>query len=192
MTAFSYRYLGGAAGVLAAGLGAAACAQTTAGEATTPTAPVAARRPSDDADAIFGGSLPPGYRDWRVVSVAHEEGELNDLRAVLGNDVAITAYRAGTLPFPDGAIIARIAWKYVPSEDNNQAFGREQSHVAGPPANGVQFMVKDAKRFADTGGWGFAQFNDGKQVTDRVKLGGCFSCHEPFKQNDLVFTHYAP
>ena len=81
--------------------------------------------------------IPDGYRDWRLVSVAHEEGNLNDLRAILGNDVAIKAYREGKLPFPDGAVIARIAWAYVPSEENNKVFGRDQSFVAGPPRTGT-------------------------------------------------------
>jgi hypothetical protein len=84
---------------------------------------------------------PPGHRDWRLISVAHEEGNLNDLRAILGNDVAIKAYREGTLPFPDGTIIARLAWDYLPSEENNKVFGRAQSFMAGPPKNGVQFGV---------------------------------------------------
>src|SRR5262249_52454428 len=66
----------------------------------------------DEAAPIFGIKMPPGYRDWRVISVAHEEGSLNDLRAVLGNDVAFKAARDGTLPYPDGAIVARIAWSY--------------------------------------------------------------------------------
>ena len=112
-----------------------------------------------EAAPIFGVKIPPGYRDWRLISVAHEEGNLNDLRAILGNDVAIKAYREGKLPFPDGTIIARLAWSYVPSEENNKVFGRPQSFVAGPPTNGVQFMVKDSKKYAATGGWGFAQFN---------------------------------
>jgi len=86
-----------------------------------------------EAAPIFGIKIPPGYRDWRLISVAHEEGTLNDLRAVLGNDVAIKAYREGKLPFPDGTIIARIAWSYIPSEENNKAFGRSQSFVPGPP-----------------------------------------------------------
>src|SRR5580704_4000073 len=68
-----------------------------------------------EAAPIFGIQIPTGYRDWKLISVAHEEGSLNDLRAVLGNDVAIKAYREGKLPFPDGAIIARLAWGYVPS-----------------------------------------------------------------------------
>jgi hypothetical protein len=81
---------------------------------------------SSNAAPIFGITIPPGYRDWRLISVAHEEGNLNDIRAILGNDVAIKAYRQGTLPFPDGTIIARLAWKYVPSEENDKVFGRAQ------------------------------------------------------------------
>ena len=139
---------------------------------------------------IFGITIPPGYRDWKLISVAHEEGNLNDLRALLGNDVAIEAYRAGKLPFPDGAIIARLAWSYVPSEENNKAFGREQSFVAGSPTN-IQFMVKDSKRYSATGGWGFAEFINGKPAGEAV-LKTCFPCHEPAKARDFVFTHYAP
>src|SRR5215470_131301 len=123
-----------------------------------------------EATPIFGVTIPPGYRDWRLISVAHEEGDLNDLRAILGNDVAITAYREGQLPFPDGAIIARLAWSYDPSEENNKVFGRSQSFVAGPPQNGVQFMVKDSRKYASTGGWGFAQFNDGKPADEAVHM----------------------
>src|ERR1700746_3959653 len=82
---------------------------------------------AQDAAPIFVKRVPPGYRDWKVVSVAHEAGELNDIRAVLGNDIAIKAYREGKLPFPEGAIVGRIAWGYVASEENNKSFGREQS-----------------------------------------------------------------
>src|SRR5215470_1785613 len=116
----------------------------------------------DEAAPIFGVKIPPGYRDWRLISVAHEEGNLNDLRAILGNDVAITASREGKLRFPDGTIIARLAWSYDPLEESAKAFGRPQSFVAGPPKNGVQFMAKDSKKYASTGGWGFAQFDGGK------------------------------
>ena len=138
---------------------------------------------------IFGGKLPHGYRDWRLVSVAHEAGALNDLRAVLGNDIAIKAYREGKTPFPDGSIIARLAWAYVPSGENDKAFGRPQSFVAGAPTN-VQFMVKDGRKYAATGGWGFAQFNAGKPAP--IVVHDCFSCHVPAKAQDFVFTRYAP
>ena len=145
------------------------------------------------AAAISGGTLPPGYRDWKLISVAHEKGELNDLRAVLGNDVAIKAYREGKLPYPDGTIISRLAWRYGPSEENNRVFGQAQSFVPGPPVNGVQFMVKDSRKYASTGGWGFSQFDDGKPVTDAATLNACFACHQlANKDRDLVFTHYSP
>ena len=80
---------------------------------------------AQEAAPVFVKKIPPGYRDWKVVSVAHEAGELNDIRAVLGNDIAIKAYREGKLPFPEGAIVGRIAWSYVASEENNRIFGRE-------------------------------------------------------------------
>jgi hypothetical protein len=143
-----------------------------------------------DTSPTFGVKLPPGYRDWKLISVAHEEGNNNDLRAVLGNDVAIKAYREGRLPFPDGAIIARLAWSYVPSEENNKAFGRVQSFVAGPPIN-VQVMTKDSIKYATTGGWGFGQFKDGRPDAT-AQLRTCFPCHQPTKAQDLVFTHYSP
>ena len=89
--------------------------------------------------------------------MAHEAGNLNSLGAILGNDVAIKAYREGKLPFPDGTIIAALHYSHVPSEENNKVFGRAQSFVPGAPTN-IQFMVKDSKKYAATGGWGFAQF----------------------------------
>jgi hypothetical protein len=151
----------------------------------------AAAQADGEAAPIYGVKMPPGYRDWRLISVAREEGNLDDLRAILGNDVAIEAYREGQLPYPDGTIIARLAWSYVPSEENNKVFGRRQSFVAGPPKNGVQFMVKDSRKYVATGGWGFAQFNDGKPADEAVH-STCFSCHEPAKARDFVFTRYAP
>jgi Cytochrome P460 len=149
---------------------------------------------SGDADGeaapIFGVKIPPGYRDWSVISVAHEAGNNNDLRAVLGNDVAIKASREGTLPFPDGTIIARVAWSYVPSEENNKVFGQAQSFVAKRAIN-LQLEVKDSRKYASTGGWGFAQFKDGKPADEAVHET-CFPCHELAKARDFVFTHYSP
>jgi|SRR6478672_6837511 hypothetical protein len=142
---------------------------------------------------IYVRTIPEGYRDWKLVSVAHEAGPLNDIRAILGNDLAIKAYREGKLPFPDGAIIARIAWAYVPSEENNKVFGRDQSFVAGPPPDWyLQFMVKDSKKYAATGGWGYAQFDQNGKPADPKKMSTCYPCHEPIKTRDFLFTRYTP
>lgn len=159
--------------------------------ATTVANAAEAKTNNQEGSPIFVTETPPGYRDWKLISVAREEGELDDIRAVLGNDVAVQAYREGKLPFPDGAIIARLAWSLLPSEENNKAFGRSQSFVAGSPKNGVQFMVKDSTKYAATGGWGYGQFENGKPVPTSM-LVGCFPCHVALKDRDFVFTHYAP
>ena len=147
-------------------------------------------RAAQEAGQVFVKQIPGGYRDWRLVSVAREEGTLDDIRAVLGNDAAIKAYREGKLPFPEGTIIARLAWSLDASEENNKTFGRSQSFVAGSPKNGVQFMVKDSKKYASTGGWGYAQFDDGKAADDAV-LKTCYPCHRAIEARDFVFTRYA-
>jgi hypothetical protein len=140
---------------------------------------------------IFVTKIPPGYRDFRLISVAHEEGNLNSLGAVLGNDVAIKAYREGTLPYPNGTIIVALHYRHAPSEENDRIFGRAQSFVPGPPTN-IQFMVKDSQKYAATGGWGFGHFStDGKPGAEAL-MRTCFPCHAQEKARDLVFTQYAP
>ena len=97
---------------------------------------------------------PTGTGSWELVAPSLEADPLNELRAILGNDVAITAYRSGTLPFPDGTILAKLAWKRVQSDEFDAA------SVPGA-ATTVQIMVKDSKKYAATGGWGFGRFVDG-------------------------------
>src|SRR6202050_2149337 len=158
----------------------------------------------EQAAPIYGIKIPAGDRDWTLISVARIGGNINDMRAKLGNDMAIKAYREKKMPFPDGTIIARLAWRQVRSEENNkdlridieQKVSPEEAEVlvadafvAGPATN-VQFMVKDSKKYASTGGWGFAQFDDGKPANEAVHKT-CFPCHEPGKDRDFVFTRYA-
>jgi len=144
----------------------------------------------EEAAPIYGIKIPPGYRDWQLISVAREDGDFNQLRAQLGNDIAIKAFREGKLPFPDGSIIVALHWDDVASEENNKIFGRAQSFIAGPARN-IQIMVKDSHKYAATGGWGFADFTNGKPA-DEAMHKTCFSCHEPAKAHDFVFTRYAP
>jgi hypothetical protein len=145
-----------------------------------------------EAAPIYVDKIPEGYRDWKLISIAHEEGNLHSFAAVLGNDVAFKAAREGTLPYPDGAIIAALHWRHVPSEENNQIFGRAQSFVPGTPSN-VQFMVKDSKKYAATGGWGFGHFNGREEKPgDRSLLQTCYPCHQKIKSRDQIFSRYAP
>ena len=157
-----------------------------------------------DATPIYGVKLPEGYRDWRLISVKRltgkqltgNGGELKQLRAELGNDLAIKAYRDGTLPFPDGAIIAALHWNEESSDADDQVLAAGfpglglKASFAGSAVN-AQFMVKDSKKYAASGGWGFADFTKGKPG-DEALHAKCFPCHAPAKDRDYVFTRYAP
>jgi hypothetical protein len=171
--------------------------------AVVTTAPVSGQS-DDEAAPIYGIKLPQGYRDWHLISVKRltgkqltgAGGELRQLRAELGNDIAIKAYRDGTLPFPDGAIIAALHWNEASSDADNQALAAGfpglglESTFAGSAVN-VQFMVKDSKKYASSGGWGFADFTNGKPASEAVHEK-CFPCHQPGKDHDYLFTRYAP
>jgi Cytochrome P460 len=180
------------AGTLTAVAGVAAYIESARGQSTGDAAP------------IYGVEIPEGYRDWRLISVKRltgkqltgSGGQLKQLRAELGNDLAIKAYRERTLPFPDGAIIAALHWNEDSSDSDNQALaigfpglGLESS-FAGSALN-AQFMVKDSKKYATSGGWGFADFTKGKPGNEALHAT-CFPCHAPAKDRDYVFTRYAP
>jgi hypothetical protein len=143
-----------------------------------------------EAAPIYGIKIPAGYRDWKLIAVNHllVAGKVDQLRAQLGNDLAIKAFREGNVPLPDGAIIAAIHWTHVPSQDNDKvlagAFPGAQSFVVGSAVN-VQFMVKDSKKYAATGGWGFADFTDDKPGSEALH-NTCFPCHAAAKDRDFV------
>jgi hypothetical protein len=138
-----------------------------------------------DASPIYGVKIPDGYRRWVLIAPAQEAEPLNELRAVVGNDLAIRAYQESTLPFPDGTVLVKLAWKHVQSPEF------EPASIPGA-ATTVQVMVKDSKKYASTGGWGFGRFINGKAV-DEAQHQTCFACHQArVKNHDFVFTRWAP
>jgi Cytochrome P460 len=160
---------------------------------------------SDGAAApIYGIKYIEGYRDWRLISVKRlagkqlngSGGELRQLRAELGNDIAFKAFRDGTLPFPDGAMIAALHWNEASSDSDDAILaggfpGADLHSTFAGSAMNVQFMVKDSKKYAASGGWGFADFTNGKPGNEALHAT-CFPCHSPGKDHDFVFTRYAP
>jgi len=167
----------------------------TAVVATVASSSPVSGRMDEAASPIYGVTIPPGYRDWKMIAVAQlKTDKVDQLRAQLGNEIAIKAYKEGTIPFPDGSIIVALHWTRVASEDNDKVlagpFPGAQSFVVGSPVN-MQVMVKDSKKYAATGGWGFGDFKDSKPA-DEAMHKACFSCHEPAKDRDFVFTRYAP
>jgi hypothetical protein len=134
---------------------------------------------------IYGVTLPDGYRDWPLVAPAQEAAPFDELRVVVGNPTAMRAYRKNTRPFPNGTVLVKLAWKREPSPDFASA------SVPGS-ATTVQVMVKDSKRYATTGGWGYGRFVGGQPV-DEAQHRTCHACHASrVKERDYVFTHYAP
>jgi hypothetical protein len=139
-----------------------------------------------------------GYLGWQPIAISHNGTKL---ALILGNRVMIDAFKAGIpgngKPFPDGAKMAKIHW----NAEKNEAY-------PGPPTvpgtlHDTDFMVKDSKRFADSGGWGFGAFEydvasdtfrpgtttDSPPQEHDAKCG--FACHTVVKNRDYVFTQYA-
>jgi Cytochrome P460 len=133
---------------------------------------------------LNGITLFKGYENWQVIAPSYRPDK-DHIRLILGNDLAIRAMTGEVRPFPDGAVMAKVAW----STRKNPRFP-----VAVEPDKFVQveFMVKDSKKYATTGGWGFARFL-GPELKPYGKDAGfvqeCFGCHIPVKDNDYVFTH---
>lgn len=133
-------------------------------------------------------SLPEGYKNWQLISPSFRTDK-NHLRVILGNEVAVRAAREGRVnPWPDGAILAKLAWSIKTDE---------RWTTATVPKDFVQaeIMVKDAAKYSATGGWGFARWV-GKDLKpygkDASFVQECFGCHTPVKDQDYVFTHPAP
>lgn len=140
---------------------------------------VAADRPV----APNGIAIYPDYMSWKVVAPSYREDK-GQIRIVTGNAIAVAALRAGTKPLPDGSVLAKVAWK----AEKHPSF--PVATVPGSFAQ-VEFMVKDAKKYQATGGWGFARFvgNGLKPYgKDARFVGECFGCHTPVADNDYLFT----
>jgi hypothetical protein len=138
-----------------------------------------------------------GYENWQLVSISQNGGMF---AAILGNPAMIDAFRAGApgngKPFPDGAKMAKIHWTPGPSATFPAATVPHAQHD-------MDFMVKDTKRFADSGGWGYGAFEydatsdtfkpattaDAPPQANDAKCG--FACHTLVKTRDYVFTEYA-
>jgi len=138
-----------------------------------------------------------GYEGWQTISISHN-GEL--MAVILGNPAMIGAYQAGVpgngKPFPDGAKMAKIHWNPTKKETYpGQPLVPNSLHD-------IDFMVKDSKRFADSGGWGYAEFEydvasdtfrpgtltDQPPQSNDAKCG--FACHTVVAAKDYVFTEY--
>ncbi|HML11387.1 MAG TPA: cytochrome P460 family protein [Stellaceae bacterium] len=138
-----------------------------------------------------------GYEDWQTVAVSQSGDKIE---TILGNPAMIEAYKAGIpgngKPFPDGAKMAKIHWIAKKSA------GEPGNPTVPDTLHDVDFMEKDGKRFADSGGWGYAEFEydaasdtfrpgnltDKPPQANDAKCG--FACHSVVASKDYVFTTY--
>jgi hypothetical protein len=131
-----------------------------------------------------------GYEKWETIAPSIVD---DGVKVILGNPVMIKAYQDGIVQsgqnVPDGAMMTKIEWS-------------KQSNAVSPYAvtvpdklMSVSFMIKDARRFADSGGWGYAQFTYHPESDTFTPVGtgaACgFTCHTRVKARDYVFTSYA-
>lgn len=132
-----------------------------------------------------GIELPKDYKDWPIISSSHREDN-KTLRVILGNSTAIKAARSGnTNPWPDGSILGKLVWK----DSSHEKW--EKATIPGKFVH-AEFMIKDAKKYPGTGGWGFARWKGLDQKPygkDASFVNECYTCHLPVKDNDYVFTH---
>lgn len=130
-----------------------------------------------------------GYEDWQYVASSQTE---HGLKVIAANPVMMKAYRSGVpgngKPFPDGSKIAKIEWTSKKST--------ESPYFVMVPDNlkSLSFIERNSKKFASSGGWGYAQFQN-EVATDTLKPFGndaaCgYTCHTAVKAKDYIFTAY--
>lgn len=149
---------------------------------STTTASTAPRRSSPWPRSPNGISYTDDYRNWQVIATTNRFDN-GTLRIIYGNDIAVKALQQNNInPWPNGAKIVKVVWNKQPEDaDGNVHTGS---------FNNIQFMIRDDKRFNDTGGWGFARFSTpelipyGKTATFATT---CFNCHRLASANGFVF-----
>ena len=134
------------------------------------------------APALNGIAFLPDYKNWNAIS-STERGDNHTLRVILGNDVAVRAIAENYInPWPDGTVFAKVAWLDKADDKGNlrpAAFFQ------------VEFMIRDARKYADTLGWGFARWRgtDLKPYGKDAKFASeCVGCHSPLAKTNYVFT----
>lgn len=131
-----------------------------------------------------GIEFPADYKDWRIISVSHRTDH-HSMRAILGNDVAVEAARAGnTNPWPAGSKLGKVVWKESVEENWPTAIAPKEFIHA-------EFMIKDPQKFSSTGGWGYARWVGSDYAVygkDENFALECVGCHTPVKHRDWVYT----
>ncbi|PTQ96620.1 cytochrome P460 [Mucilaginibacter yixingensis] len=135
-----------------------------------------------DAKTLNGITYIPDYGNWQIMSTS-DRFDNGTMRVIYGNDIAVKAVKEHHInPWPNGTVFAKAAWDQVEDRNGNVTTGAFKQ---------VEFMIKDAEKYQSTRGWGFARFKTPQHIPygkTAMFTHECISCHEPMKDNDLVFT----
>jgi hypothetical protein len=135
-------------------------------------------------DAPNGIAYPTGWQDWAVIATSYRTDN-ETIRVILGNDIAVAAARSGaTNPWPDGTILGKVVWKALDLPN------WELAKAPGAFVH-VEFMFKDARKYAATTGWGWARWKGLDQTPygeDADFAQECIACHVPVAERDNVFA----
>jgi len=142
-----------------------------------------ATAPSAVKAAPNGIQFIPDYKNWKAISTS-DRFDNGTMRVILGNDIAVKAIEEENInPWPDGTVFAKVAWTQAKDSSGIVHTGEFKQ---------VEFMIKDSKKYASTGNWGWARWWKGTQLvpygTSALFTTECMNCHQPMKNNDLVFT----
>jgi len=107
-----------------------------------------------------------------------EAAPLNELRAILGNKSAIDAYRSSTLPFPDGTVLVKLPGSIFIARIRAGSYPR--------CGHDVQVMVKDSRKYTETGGWGFGRFVSGKPADEAQRI----NCATPAHRREVLIMSF--
>lgn len=134
------------------------------------------------ANTLNGIEFMPDYKNWKVISTT-DRFDNGTMRVIFGNEIAIKAIKENHInPWPNGAIFAKVAWDELKDPDGNISTGEFKQ---------VEFMIKDADKYKDTKGWGWARWKTAKYLPYGKTIAftnECINCHRPMKNNDFVFT----
>jgi hypothetical protein len=136
-----------------------------------------------------GPRLPVGFQHWYlansmlVTKEPNQFGLVTGLHLIYVNAAGFERFRrGGATPYPDGSIFV----------DDIRDFSMTDGAYQQGERKAVPVMVKDSKRYAATGGWGFQAWASGDPSKPIVKdaTKQCFGCHKAKQANDSVFSTY--
>jgi len=138
-----------------------------------------------------GLRIPEGFKQWYLVHSTlitkenNKFGLFPGVHLIYVNATGLDRLkRGGSTPYPDGTMFTDDVREFSAVDDG--------SYLEGTARKAITLMVKDSKKYASTGGWGFKAWAGGDSTKPIAAdpVTQCFSCHTPQKAQDFTFSKY--